>query len=420
MSNSLRIGDFVKASQGGEDFYFKIGLNDGKIVALHLCDEITKVDIYPDGPSWKIRGFEDCELTLLTPEQMLGKLTQNVYVFGGNEYGQLGLGDNKRRFIPTRIDELENPVLVSAGNSHSLVATQNGELWGFGTNINGELALKVDAIGKKSPMRLPLNAGSCISGGFLFSAIVNPDFELLTFGNNSLGQLGSGHRYEHINLIPEMKARKVSTGAGHTLIIDIDGKVWVCGSNHYGELGLGDRKIRTSPEQLGMEAIFISAGVNHSAIIDNEGKLWVFGENKYGQLGLEDPENKYVPTPLPHHTKIIWVSAGNKHTLFIDQDGNMYGFGSNEYGQLGLGEDQKQVTRPTQIPGKYRQASAGSNYSIAIDPSHEVWAFGKNNSGQLGLGDDDNRFVPTKIPGLKARMVSAGGNHTLVIPFVED
>jgi alpha-tubulin suppressor-like RCC1 family protein len=48
--------------------------------------------------------------------------------------GQLGLGDEIYRNIPTLISSLNNIFRISTGFSHSMVLNNNGQVYSFGDN----------------------------------------------------------------------------------------------------------------------------------------------------------------------------------------------------------------------------------------------------------------------------------------------
>ena len=50
--------------------------------------------------------------------------------------------------------------------------------------------------------------------------------------------------------IPNIKAKVVSCGNYHTMIIDLNNNVWAFGYNDYGQLGLGDNQNRNIPTQI--------------------------------------------------------------------------------------------------------------------------------------------------------------------------
>jgi E3 ubiquitin-protein ligase HERC3 len=64
-----------------------------------------------------------------------------VYGFGSNDHGQLGVYDKFDRDIPVAIPllSMRNVTHISAGATHSLVATGNNRVYGFGSNAEGQL-----------------------------------------------------------------------------------------------------------------------------------------------------------------------------------------------------------------------------------------------------------------------------------------
>ena len=70
-----------------------------------------------------------------------------VYAWGGNNMGQLGLGDSKDRRAPTQVDGLwAMPVQqLAAGDEHSAALTASGFLFTWGCNDKGQLGLPARA-----------------------------------------------------------------------------------------------------------------------------------------------------------------------------------------------------------------------------------------------------------------------------------
>jgi alpha-tubulin suppressor-like RCC1 family protein len=67
--------------------------------------------------------------------------TGQVWVWGANSEGQLGVGDLAQRAQPARVIFLEgvNVVRVATGAYHTLFLTDFGELFSTGLNANGQL-----------------------------------------------------------------------------------------------------------------------------------------------------------------------------------------------------------------------------------------------------------------------------------------
>lgn len=70
-------------------------------------------------------------------------LDRQVYAWGRNVEGQLGLGDTKMRRMPSVVDALwALPVQqLAAGEKHSAALTSNGSLFTWGSNACGQLGL---------------------------------------------------------------------------------------------------------------------------------------------------------------------------------------------------------------------------------------------------------------------------------------
>lgn len=64
---------------------------------------------------------------------------KEVYTVGQNAYGELAHGDNIERHVFTLVDSCKtlNVVQVAAGNEHSLILTENGDVYSSGYNEMG-------------------------------------------------------------------------------------------------------------------------------------------------------------------------------------------------------------------------------------------------------------------------------------------
>jgi len=91
--------------------------------------------------------------------------------------------------------------------------------------------------------------------------------------------------------------------------------VWSFGYNSYGQLGLGDQVSRLVSTQ-NFKAKAISSGTDHTLLIDLDDNVWSFGWNHHGQLGLGDNYARFVPTRIPNF-KAKAISCGRDHTFFI-------------------------------------------------------------------------------------------------------
>lgn len=97
------------------------------------------------------------------------------------------------------------------------------------------------------------------------------------------------------------------------------------GSNAEGQLGIGDRAIKSKNAPVLIEAIIafnpksMSAGAYHSACIMQNGDLYTWGRGIEGALGLGDNETRLTPYRVEFSEVLLplvsQVSAGGDHTL---------------------------------------------------------------------------------------------------------
>jgi alpha-tubulin suppressor-like RCC1 family protein len=105
-----------------------------------------------------------------------------LYACGYNYFGQLGLGDDNNRNIPTSVKFKEPIRMVSAGGLHSMFLSESGQLYTFGDNNNRNVPTLVEF---KEPIRM-ISTGNC------HLMFLTESGQLYTWGRNDYGQLGLG------------------------------------------------------------------------------------------------------------------------------------------------------------------------------------------------------------------------------------
>jgi len=295
---------------------------------------------------------------------------------------------------------------ISAGATHSLVRTDKGQVYAFGNNNSGQLGLGT-VTDSNIPKLIPnlINILQISAGGKHSLALSNAG-QIYAFGDNELGQLGLGDYI--FKIIPTLIENlvyiiQISAGYKYSLILSNSGQVYAFGSNFYGQLGLGDDTNKNIPTLIPNlpDIIQIASGCFHSLALSKSGQVYVFGDNRYDQLGLElrGPVIGPViePTLNPHLSDIIQIAAGCLYSIILSNTGQVYAFGNNSAGQLGLGNNVDRIT-PILIPDvtDIEQITAGGNHSLVLSNTGQIYAFGYNGHGQLGLGNNNNN-KPTEV-----------------------
>ena len=199
--------------------------------------------------------------------------------WGGNAFGQLGLGDTMPRgstagSMGNALKEVVltsggHPVRVALGDYHGCALMDNGDVKCWGDNNYGQLGLgdtnhRGDApgemgnnlpaieLGTDPATNLPVLASEIGAFGYHSCAMLS-NGKIKCWGNNNDGQLGQGdnlHRgdgaYEmgdflsFVSLGPGRRATKVTGGGNHVCALLDERNVKCWGWNTYGQLGLGD------------------------------------------------------------------------------------------------------------------------------------------------------------------------------------
>jgi len=324
-----------------------------------------------------------------------------ILACGSNASGQLALGDTKDRKAWTPIGGLNDAISqIAAGEYHTMVLTKRGQLFACGSNGYGQLGLgdrrRRDTLTPIEGLQEPVR---WVMGGLYHTGVCTQEGRLLVCGNNQYGQLGLGEPQDRHTLTPitgllELVAQGAG-GYGHSVILTKSGYVYSCGLNRYGQLGVGDTEDRKTWVRLvGINESVkqVVAGGYHTCVLLMNGQLLVCGANYYSQLGLNDTKSRDTLTSVLGVPELDCMAAGSDHSLVLTKTGQLFACGYNGYGQLGLGDQKKRLTF-TRVEGlePLRQVSGGYYHTLAITQRGQLLVCGRNDEGQLGLGEPQNR-----------------------------
>ena len=134
----------------------------------------------------------------------------DVYAWGLNGCGQLGLGDQNNRHRPAKMTFPEDMGTINqifTANSHTFALTESGDVYVWGSNYSGQLGLG-DMERRTSPVLIQV-----------------------------MGPI-----------------KQIFTGNYRTYALAENGQVYAWGLNEDGQLGLGHKKITTIPTLLSLES----------------------------------------------------------------------------------------------------------------------------------------------------------------------
>jgi len=372
----------------------------------------------------------------------------DIYSFGNNNNFQCGIPfsenykkENIKIKNPQNISTLNGDIKginAACGNEHTLILDESHNVYSFGNNEDGVLGIGNNDL--KSYSFIKVNFGKYngriknISAGTVHNIALTDDGKIFSWGSAQGGQLGLSEKYltqlnlknfsiskptfvsvkQDKDIQDSMRIIKISCGEAHTIVLNSKKEVYSWGFGSNGQLGLGFCE----------DSFEVGTGLSKSRIFTPK-KITTF-----------------------ENVKISDVQCGKTFSMFIDSNGGLYSCGVNDLYQLGIPDSPpqdhiknidaqcKDFVIPTRVEYflnmKVEKIACGEAHCIAIvkdihSNQKLVWSWGNNRYGQLGLGDKNKISLPNPITylfeykGNKFESVSCGGFHSLcLITYNED
>jgi hypothetical protein len=233
---------------------------------------------------------------------------------GGDINGILGISGGYFDFGPVQVEEENDWKEVVLNINNSFVLKSDGRLFAAGTNYGGYGGIHVQ-IGNDSDWKKLVTSQRQFSGSHQIALKNNGT--LWTWGGNDNGQLGNGNTDEvetPTQIQIDQSWKSVAASNDSSFAVRADGTLWSWGGNLieeiidspnpnikiYGLLGHGDTNSPNvnTPTQIGSltdwAAVF--AGDYHVMAVREDGSVYAWGLNKNGRLGLGDTNIRTEPT----------------------------------------------------------------------------------------------------------------------------
>lgn len=337
-----------------------------------------------------------------------------VYAFGSAKFDQFSVDENvfesKRPLeIPFFAQNNIRIVKIACGAQHTALLDQEGKVYTWGNAKEGCLGRAVrdkpttpGIVELDEPVNL-ISSGenhticaNSTTGSYFFwgtlrttthKTIISSDLPKKTPDSN----------------IKRQGITDIKSGNNHIVML-VGSRVYALGDNDNGALGTIFRKGRAitslfEPRKLDIPNVSrIYTGGNHTFIVDRSDRVYACGLNNYGQLGLgsDIKLNKAIlPTEIPKLSG-KWVKdikGGEHHTLILMNNGWVFGAGINDHSQLGKLQESIKVAGFTKIACRpiinKIMTSSHFNYAEDID-KRQYYSWGAGNSYVLATGKEDS------------------------------
>ncbi|CAN5489301.1 T9SS type A sorting domain-containing protein [soil metagenome] len=330
--------------------------------------------------------------------------------WGYNLDGELGDGTFSNRAVPVQINSIIGITDISGGlGYHSLALRNDGIVFSWGANFNGELGNGISGPGITSNIPVQVSTLTnviAVSAGNNHSVALKSDGTVWTWGTNTEGELGDGTNSNSnipIQISSLTNIIAIAAGGFHTLALKSDSTVWAWGFNFNGALGNGTNIDSNIPVQVlsASSVISVKAGRYHSMALKADGTVLTWGQNGWGELGDGTFVNSPTPIQVPSLSNIKKISTAGLHCLALKNDSTVMAWGLNAYGELGNGSTSSSgVPVPVNALTRVIEISGGGWHSLAKKDDGTIWAWGYNFNYQLGIADTINRDTPIQVNGL--------------------
>lgn len=352
-----------------------------------------------------------------------------LYCWGWNGVGQLGMGNTSDLLIPTAVPGMSSVVFVTTQHGHTCAVKMDGTLWCWGENYRGQTGV-VDSTGEVlTPTRVQgLTGGNVINvtAGTHHTCALVADGRVWCWGNNQSGELGTTVNLGQFTHIPQQVQGLIGTiagltaGEGFSCALTTLGQVYCWGANDMHQLGNTTPTGTSVPmlvEGLGYVSQFAASGASVCAL--SGARPWCWGDAHDGQLGTGTLSlfRSAVPMPVRDLDGVINLAMGAggvAHVCAKKVTGELYCWGVNSAGELGNGSPNFR-TAPVDVLALIgvSTVTSGAQHSCAVGNNNDgLWCWGLNMSGEVGDGTTQQRQTPTLVANTAGATITSADSSS--------
>lgn len=242
---------------------------------------------------------------------------KDLLSWGKNSDGQLGLGHTNQQMTPHTVDlGGKNVTQIIFSNSSTYCLTEDNLLFVWGNNDYGQLGLgdkntrtsphPLSFPDNEQPIELSVNRNSVLCR--------MKSRNVFSWGRNHYGQLGIGNNKEVLSpkkvILPnQAMVSLIINDRYSTFFLTKNRRLITCGDNRFGQIGLGNRQAETTPEIVSLpnneRVLQLFTNGNSTLCLTQKFNIYVFGNNCFAQLGVNSSETILQPKKSPSFENIL-------------------------------------------------------------------------------------------------------------------
>ena len=270
----------------------------------------------------------------------------------------------------------------SMNGRHSFVYTRSNKLYSFGFNTDAQTGWKSSSnmtIRKAfwKPFLVEYTFDSVlkeIKTGYYHSIFLTENGNIYGCGSNLSGKLSNKYISNHSNRCSIQKiynkcdVKHIGCGESNSYFLTKNGVLYGFGGNYHSQLGRSTIDIEWSSQMIVIlddKVHQFDCGFNHVGCLLGNNIVYMFGANYDFQCGTDQLFGVTGHNILlnDNNSIINAVKCGGLHTIIKTNDNNYYGFGTNIGGEL-LIENTINIDEPTLILKEYIYKLTNSTKNI--------------------------------------------------------
>ncbi|KAG8648028.1 hypothetical protein MANES_09G139100v8 [Manihot esculenta] len=351
-----------------------------------------------------------------------------VFSWGSGANYQLGTGNAHLQKLPCKVDALHGSLikLISAAKFHSVAVSARGEVYTWGFGRGGRLGhpdfdIHSGQAAVITPRQVISGLGSrrvkAIAAAKHHSVLATESGEVFTWGSNREGQLGyTVDTQPTPRRVSSLKSRIVAVAAAnkHTAVVSDSGEVFTWGCNKEGQLGYGTSNSASNYNPRMVEYLKgkfftgVAVAKYHTIVLGSDGEVYTWGHRLVTPRRVVIARNlkKFGSCPLKFHRMerlhVASIAAGMVHSLALTDDGALFYWVS--------ADPDLRCQQLYSLCGKQVVSiSVGKYWSAVATVTGDVYMW----DGKKG---EDKLPAVTRLHGVKrATSVSVGETHLLIV-----